>query len=331
MENEIKQLTLRISGIAGKYQDAAAAMRPGAPARNGSTVSASEDIRRLKTEMESYKKIIGNYHVTKESKTYRDLMDENRNLQSEVKTGKYTISRLEKENSQLKKDKETSEQETIMLRQLRFPHEQPEAKRNKNRGDKAGSRKACEGKYMAKKGKPAKDRTKKQGLFHRGKKENPDPVSPLSDSEKKERLREHLVNYNRYYTDLQIIFLAKVLDHGLLPADEMARLFNPLMSAGRMEQFFSILCARHHIPEHPGQDEGGGDSSGQDEHRGDSSGQDNVGKPAENGSASAGDDTGSKPPVILIDPEPDQARARETAARFAQAFYARTGTGKVRR
>ena len=171
-----------------------------------------------RNELSLYKKIIGNYHPTDKSPTYRELMDKNKNHEAEAASHSGTIQRLKSENAALNKARETQEREILLLRKSVFPKELPAREKKKGRHRLARS--------------------------SRKKKDAP----PLSEDEKKSRLREHLLCYHRHYSDQQTLFLAKVLSDDVLPADEMARLFDPTMTSARMEQFYKMLCAKHHIP-----------------------------------------------------------------------------------
>lgn len=176
------------------------------------------ELQKQRAELARYKKIIGNYHPTEQSPTYHALMDKDKQQTSEIDTLKSQLKQLQAENMLLKEDREKQEQEILLLRRNAFPKEalQTETKKQK---------------------KPSTRRRGKAGSS----------PEKLSEEEKRARLRNHLLFFHRHYSDLQVRFLTNVLSDSQLPADDLARLFDPTMTSGRMEQFYRMLCSKHHI------------------------------------------------------------------------------------
>ena len=236
-------------------------------ASKGKTGS-KEDI----VELNLLKKIMGNYHPTEGSKTYREIMDDNRKLRSEVQTVSEKLRSLSSECEEMKNRIEISEQETISLRQLKFPSIQENDSKKKKTG---------------------------KLLHHKSHKKQ--DIQQLSEEEKKQRLKQHLLRFHRHYTDPQIIFLGKVLNEDRLPADDMARLFDPLMNSLRMEQFYLLLCNEHKIPVQTGVPETA-ETSGI----------------METAVTADSDDDHSSSPVIRLEPEPPgHQQQKEVYMRYA--------------
>ena len=202
----ISQLLNEIETLQKDYQQSADQL-------SAAKTERADALDLLKKDLETYQKVIGDFHPSKDSPTYRTLYDENQELKHQAEEAQNSIQQLSQKNAQLKQDLETLEQELLLLRRTGMPV--PAA------ADKKGKRK--------------KSRKK-------------EARQELSDAQLRDSLKQSLLHYHACFTDLQIRFLVFLLDDMRLPARDLARLFDPSMSSFRMEQFYRLLCDKNHIP-----------------------------------------------------------------------------------
>ena len=163
------------------------------------------------------KRVIGDFHISPDSRTYKELYMENRELRESAAGLQGKLDAAAGEAAALRKQLAEKETEIMLLRARKpaQPETQPRKVKRKNKG--IGR------------------------LFHKAPK-------PLTEDEKKETLLNVLIR-NRSFSDAQLLYLSNILSKSVLPGDAMARLFDARLTVPRMRQVYCLLCSKHGVRE----------------------------------------------------------------------------------
>lgn len=170
---------------------------------------ADEELSRSLNELRTLQKIIGDFHPTENSMTYRQLSDENRRLQENLKKQEEKLSSFTIEIDGLKKILAQKEAEISQLRNQaqKLPAQIPQIR-------------------------------KKKPLFS---------WRPKEQTEEEKRALFSRLLFSSSLTDFQVSFLAYLAenDNGL-PSDALLQLTDPRLSEQKMTALYEMLCSQYH-------------------------------------------------------------------------------------
>lgn len=173
-----------------------------------------KELGKMQEELGFLRSIIGDFHPSASSKTYRELYEESLRLKKAAAEQSKQQSLLEKRLNALEKESKEKEQEITELRREHFSV-------------------------------PTAIKEKKKPFFFLRKKEK---KKDLSEEEKRRFFSQMLFHPSFHFSDAQTAFLALLATkEERLPADALLQLLDGRLSCDKMKKLYSVLCHQYHV------------------------------------------------------------------------------------
>ncbi len=198
MEKQLSELIEKIDSLSEDYRNSLEVLSCNMPNTN-------------QAEINNLKRIIGDFHPSEKSKTYRELIDENKSLRNELENTKKEFRSKLQQYKQL-------ENELLVLRRSASENIAESSSANSNK--KSTFR-----------------------VFSQKKGNIPEVISEKTEEEKLKDFKKRL--FDQRFSDSQVEYLTRIFLEGILSVDELMDLADYRLSPEKMHALYSILLSKH--------------------------------------------------------------------------------------